>query len=287
MRSDIAEKIALESREKHGDTLYHYTTIEALNGMLFGKKELWLGDASLMNDKKELTDFVDNLKIAMNDIINPEHIEELRVFFEKVNQTVKQSYPYIMSFSKRKDDAAQWERYADNARGICIEFNTGNMAKVVYATEQPAILQQVFYDYDARQHEHCEYIKNWIDNGSILGFNCENGLIENIVACASAYKHYSFSAEDEVRAIILSTIKTKSNMVDIDCVVRNGIVKKYAKIKLEKVCGALGIAIEDLFDGIIIAPRSQQNPKILQEYLEKNGCKNLAGKVKESDCPLR
>ncbi len=105
---------------KYSDTLYHYTSLTALSGMLFGAKELWFGDAAKMNDTKELSDFLDRLKVACLDTVKPENRAKCEAFFAKVYEHLQVNYPYIMSFSRQADDVAQWERYADNAKGVCM-----------------------------------------------------------------------------------------------------------------------------------------------------------------------
>ena len=69
--------------------------------------------------------------------------------------------------------------------------------------------------------------------------------------------------------------------------IRNGVIKKYAKIKWYDVCKKLELNIQDLISEIIIGPRSQQKIDILKEYLSLNDYDDLALKVKNSECPLR
>lgn len=183
------------SEIKHTDDnniIYHYTTIEALQGMLFGNKELWLGDSSFMNDTKELTEFIDRLK---NEIISSVHNinkEKCNSFFQKVYECAKKNYPYIMSFSKRRDDAAQWERYANNAKGICIGFYKNKLDSLKRKIKEPFFLQTVFYDFNVRKHKHFDCVKNYICDSDLDPFTNEESLIENIVATACSFKNVSF-----------------------------------------------------------------------------------------------
>lgn len=91
------------SEIKHTDDnniIYHYTTIEALQGMLFGNKELWLGDSSFMNDTKELTEFIDSLK---NEIISSVHNidkEKCKSFFSKGIRVCKEKLSIYYVFFK-------------------------------------------------------------------------------------------------------------------------------------------------------------------------------------------
>lgn len=124
------------------------------------------------------------------------------------------------------------------------------------------------------------------------GFNSENSIIENIFATASGHKHPSFRMEQEIRASISPMYEAHQStssepLIKYEYEVRGGIVKKYAKIQLDTICRIQKIKIDDLFNGISIGPKSQQNVYTLQEYLRKNGYANLANKVYKSDCPLR
>lgn len=268
------------------DIIYHYTTIEALQGMLFGNKELWLGDSSFMNDTKELTEFIDRLKNEIGSTVHNIYEENCNSFFQKVYECAKKNYPYIMSFSKRRDDAAQWERYANNAKGICIGFYKNKLDSLKRKIKEPFFLQEVFYDFNVKMHEHFNYVKNYICDNDSSPFKSGESLIENIVATACSFKNVSFSAEDEIRAIILY-VDSPSEFVRVEFEIRNGVIKKYAKIKWYDVCKKLELNIQDLISEIIIGPRSQQKIDILKEYLSLNDYDDLALKVKNSECPLR
>lgn len=217
-------------------------------------------------------------------MISSDNIQKCDMFFKKVYDEIPKHYPYILCFSKREDDVAQWERYADNAKGVCLEFNTANLEKFLRYMDSPAVLQEVFYDYDARQHEHTENVRYLLETGKIpFGFNSKNSLINNIIATASKYKHKSFSAEDEVRAIIFDLLG--NDKPEFEC--QSNVIKKVVKVDIKSICSKAGIQIEDLIVGIVIAPRSSQNPEVLQEYLKSKGYNKLANNIRYSECPLR
>lgn len=67
----------------------------------------------------------------------------------------------------------------------------------------------------------------------------------------------------------------------------NGRIRKILKVSLDKLCIKKGTEFEDLIDRIVIAPRSEQSPKELQEYFYFCGLNNLANKIIVSECPLR
>ena len=279
--------------QKYSDTLYHYTSMPALIGILMGKKEIWFGEASLMNDTKELTDFIDKLREACIIHANPQYLQQYRSFFQRITDQIDNNYPFIMSFSSQRDDVAQWERYANDAKGLCLEFNTRYFSKILALFHGYAFLSEVFYEYDINQHELCSIIQEYVEfNQFTHGFNSEKSLIENIFATASGHKHPSFRMEKEIRASISPLFEAHNSishypLVKYEFEVRGGIVKKYAKLQLDTVCSTLKIKIDDLFNGILIGPKSQQNTHTLQDYLRKNGYNDLANKVRKSDCPLR
>ena len=50
--------------QKYGKTLWHYTDVNALNGIL-NNREIWFSSAANMNDKEELRGFISDLKVAV------------------------------------------------------------------------------------------------------------------------------------------------------------------------------------------------------------------------------
>lgn len=59
------------------------------------------------------------------------------------------------------------------------------------------------------------------------------------------------------------------------------------KISLNNLCKKENIDFEQLIEGIVIAPRSEQNELELKEYLESLGYKKISRKIVKSQCPLR
>lgn len=277
----VIENYSSKDAQKFPD-LYHYTSMSVFHSMLFLSREIWFSEASVLNDKLELLDFINNLMDASANSIKPENKSKHKQFFYKVWAQLPKQYPYVFCFSKRADDAAQWERYGNNASGICIKFNTKQFSKLFRSFGYVAFLQEVFYNYDASAHQHCGIVEKWIDEGSITGFPNEKALIENIIATSSSYKHKSFMSEDEVRAIILPF-----SLDNICFEQQNGIVRKVVKLNYFQQCQKLGMDVQDLFEEITIGPRSQQHINTYKEYLMANHFEKLAEMVKKSKCPLR
>lgn len=102
----IEERICNDDLDKKvqmfSDTLYHYTSLPALIGMIMEKKEIWFGEASLMNDTKELTDFIDRLRESCIANAQSEYLKQYHTFFQKIYSQIDNHYPYIISFQARK-----------------------------------------------------------------------------------------------------------------------------------------------------------------------------------------
>lgn len=279
INSDVDKRI---NKHKYGNYLYHYTSIATLHNIL-QSKQFWLGNTATMNDKKEVKYFIELLQRALCENIPSDKLNQCDSFFLKVYARIDNEYPYAMCFSRLEDDAAQWERYADNAEGVCIVFNTKNIMCAFY--EEYLLFGDVYYDFDIKQHQHYKILYDYFVTGKMNGFSNETGQIDNAMACGYSHKHRSFKSEQEIRAIILWNHIPKHAMVETECV--RGIIKKFLKFDMEKRCTEVGLTFEDLFEGIVIGSKSAQDIGSLQSFVEEKGFSSLKGKISKSDCPLR
>ncbi len=267
---------------KYGSYLYHYTSITALHNIL-KNKQFWLGNTATMNDSKEVKYFIELLQTAICDNVPKDRLSHCDDFFQKVFDRIDAEYPYAMCFSKLEDDAAQWERYADNAKGVCVVLNTKNIMRVFY--EAYLLFGDVYYDFDIMQHQHYKILYDYFTNGQMNGFSSENGQIDNAIACGYSHKHYSFRSEQEMRVVNLWNYVPEHAIIETECV--NGVIKKFMKFDMEKRCADVGLTFENLFEKIIIAPKSAQDIGSLQSFVEEIGLVSLKSKISKSNCPLR
>ena len=56
---------------------------------------------------------------------------------------------------------------------------------------------------------------------------------------------------------------------------------------MEMRCTEVGLTFGELFEGIVIGPKSAQDIGSLQSFVEEMGFTSLRGKINKSDCPLR
>lgn len=270
------------NKHKYGNYLYHYTSTATLHNIL-KSKQFWFGNTATMNDKKEVKYFIELLQETLYENIPSDKLSQCDSFFQKVYARIDNEYPYAMCFSRLEDDAAQWERYADNAEGVCIIFNTKNIMCAFY--EEYLLFGDVYYDFDIKQHQHYKILYDYFVTGKLNGFGNETGQVDNAIACGYSHKHRSFRSEQEIWAVTLWNHIPKHAIVETECV--RGIIKKFLKFDMEKCCTEVGLAFEDLFEGIVIGPKSAQDIGSLQSFVEEKGFASLKGKISKSDCPLR
>ena len=107
------------------DILYHYTDFQALDGIIH-QAQLRVNNVLNMNDAAEMRHFMGGLGKAVAKKLEAEGDQERaqgvrRLFKEELKKDFFYS-AYAACFSLYRDDAAQWERYGNRGRGVCIAF---------------------------------------------------------------------------------------------------------------------------------------------------------------------
>lgn len=270
--------------------LYHYTDFNALNGIV-GNAELRLNNILNMNDTSEMRLFVNGLRdqvllnLKSNGLDNQYNLA--RDFFRSELAEEFHYSAYAACFSEYRDDAAQWERYAKGGQGVCIAFHQDLLAQIVLS--EPSIsLKKVFYRDTVKGHELIDlFTKEMSDISSFDGdANSLHALMNDAWISSAAFKHPSFTSENEVR-LIYTPFSAEEAMVKPKYHIAWDRIKKYYPLDLETLCCNSGIKLTDVIDEIIIGPSSPQSLPILQDYFIDNNQKKLASRVSLSKCPLR
>lgn len=270
------------------EILYHYTDFQALDGIL-RLAELRVNNVLNMNDAAEMSHFMSSLcnavakrLVAEGDLSRAERIRGL--FKEELKKEFFYS-SYAACFSLYRDDAAQWERYGNRGRGVCIAFRGEFLEKLAVGELS---LQTVFYVDDMTEHNLTKVFYRILkqeaeplEKSLLLKVAMKNAWIQSVV-----FKHPSFSSEREVR-LVLSPFGKEYFDVKPCYHITTERIKKYYPLNLRIMCQEAGLSLENLVEEIIIGPESTQSGPILQDYLRDNGLKRLAGRVSLSDCPLR
>ncbi len=267
-------------------TLYHYTDFQAVDGIL-RCAQLRVNNVLRMNDSAEMRHFMNRLCSAIAERLESrgdrECSERVKVLFRE--EMKKEYSAFAACFSFHRDDAAQWERYGNRGRGVCIGFRREYLQRMARGALS---LQAVFYQDDMAGHPMVEEFCRLIQEGTPL--SGENPEIRRALceawACSVSFKHPSFSSEYEMRLVVSPFGKDGFNVEPCYHVTKERI-KKYYPLDLQVMCEEIGIGLEDLVTEIIIGPDSTQSMVIFQDYLRDNGLRGLAERVSLSDCPLR
>lgn len=268
------------------NVFYHYTDFQALDGIL-RCAQLRVNNVLRMNDSAEMRHFMVRLSSAivrrLEDGGDQAHARSAAAFFQE--ELGKEYTAFAACFSFRRDDAAQWERYGNWGRGVCIAFR-GDLLRQLAAG--PLSLHTVFYEDDMTGHPMVERFCGLARRKETLSASDPEiqAALRDAWACSVAFKHPSFSSEDEVRLVVAPFGQEEFDMKPCYHITRERI-KKYYPLDLREMCRKAGASLEDLVAEIIIGPESTQSRAMLQDYLRDQDLGGLAPRVFLSDCPLR
>ncbi len=267
-----------------GDILYHYTDFQAVDGIL-RQAQLRVNNVLRMNDSAEMRHFMDRLCDAvarrLEDDGDHERAGQIRTLFRE--ELKKEYSAFAACFSFHRDDAAQWERYGNRGRGVCIAFRREYLEKMASGALS---LQMVFYKNDMAGHPMVEVFYRLAREGADLSGEEVRRAMCEAWACSVSFKHPSFRSEYEMRLVVSPFGKEDLNVRPCYHVSKERI-KKYYPLDLNGMCEKIGIGLEDLVTELIIGPDSTQSAAIFQDYLRDHGLNRLAERVSLSDCPLR
>ena len=269
--------------ERHS-VLYHYTDFQAVDGIL-RCAQLRVNNVLRMNDSAEMRHFMKRLCSAIAERLErdgrPDQAGKVRLLF---HEELKKEYSaFVACFSFHRDDAAQWERYGNRGRGVCIAFQREYLQRMARGALS---LQRVFYQDSMAGHPMVEVFCHLIEEGEEPSGERLRQAMREAWACSVSFKHPSFSSEYETR-LVVSPFEKEDLPVQPCYHVSKERIKKYYPLDLKAMCEEAGIGIEDLIREIIIGPDSAQSAAIFQDYLRDNGLRGLAERVSMSDCPLR
>lgn len=270
----------------NGNILYHYTDFQAVDGIL-RCAQLRVNNVLRMNDSAEMRHFMKRLCTAITERLNREgKSEQAQAIHDLFLDEIKKEYSaFAACFSFYRDDAAQWERYGNRGRGICIAFQREYLQRLAKGALS---LQTVFYQDDVAGHPMVDMFCDLVQAGGALSADAPEvkKAMRDAWACSVSYKHPSFASEYEMR-LVVSPFETSGFDVRPCYHVTKERIKKYYPLDLMSMCRDIGIGIEDLVAEIIIGPDSTQSMAIFQDYLRDNGLPALVERVSLSDCPLR
>ena len=266
--------------------LYHYTDFISCDGILNGR-ELRVNNVLNMNDATEMELFVSGIFNAVIKRFSEDgQSEEIISRLNETLDVIRSRYfsAYAACFSGFRDDAAQWERYANQGKGVCLVFRKSMLEKL---TGRAVSLHKVYYQENMEMHPLVERIYLLLKDNEKQTNDTElmNAAYE-VLRNSASFKHPSFLSENEFRLIVMPFDVPDCDLKPRYHVARERI-KKYYPLDLESMCRQAEITIEDLITGIIVGPESTQSLPILRDYLRDMGLAVLAENISGSRGPLR
>lgn len=265
----------------NGEFLFHYTSMDAFYGMIHNQ-ELWLSETVNMSDKSEGRQFIYNLEqeIKKNCKLN----DRLDCIVGKLKLLFADSM-YAMCFTDQEEDAAQWERYADNASGVCIRIKRETVEEL--CKTGGFVFSKVLYERDVKKEKYYSILREYVDNGVLKDFDKIEGYLSNLAIGTYCRKDYSFRNEREYRMLSISDKELcgcAEAVIEYELI--NHCIKRIMKLNYKLLCEKSKMDYRNIFDAIIIGPRSQQNVDVLKDFLYMKGLETLSQNISKSTCPL-
>lgn len=184
--------------------LYHYTDFTSLDGII-NRRELRVNNVLNMNDSREMDLFISGLFDAVKKRFEQIGDEKMASSLDEVQRIVKNHYfdlsAYAACFSESRDDAAQWERYANRGKGVCLCFRKAMLEKL---TGTAISLTKVTYQNDMDDHPLAEKLFELLKSRTYLRDAMElKKIVVEVCRNSAAYKHPSFASESEYRLVVM------------------------------------------------------------------------------------
>lgn len=224
-----------------GEVVYHYTSPEGLLGILESRK-LWFTECSVLNDRSEGQYIFQKTKeLLLKGQYNEHYID----FVLKALDNKPTSKCFICSFSRSDDCLPLWRNYtkSSNYAGYNIAFSVkalkNALAKYFMPFNPHVMIWVTVYDNnyleDIINATLKKYYKIWLNKRDKFGLG--TFLLADLRIFRFQCKHYSYSAENEVRCIIQisgddfdTLLRGKEEIIKFRNV--NGLIAPYVEIPI-------------------------------------------------------
>ena len=271
--------------------VYHYTNFSALKGILLDKG-FRLCRADKMNDKKEMKNFIEMVEISLKkrfkgDITTIKKIEEM---FKEEKKKRENDIAYIASFSAWNDDAAQWERYGDDGKGVSIAVNVKTIKNMV--NRKGIGLQENFYGKNADKHQITDVLADIISGNTHVRHGYKKDDIEEMFwqmwILSVVHKHFSFASEREFRLMTFPQYKGEryDKLGEVCSEMTPTGLRECIYWNWKKECDENNLTYDKLIEEIVIGPRAKMSVRKLRHWLKENNLDCLTKCVRKSKSPL-
>ncbi|BDC59537.1 MULTISPECIES: DUF2971 domain-containing protein [Bacillus] len=200
-------------------SIYHYTDIYGLDGILKkkekleGKGEFWVSNTDFLNDRTEVNYTIDLSiqifkKICKEKRLNQEKIDEYIHLYKQlieINYVQFEGNYYALSFSTNSDSNLLWSNYSKNDG-----YNIGFDFRLFIRSIEPAMCSYVFYDKEKQtkilksllEDILTLFMKNTADGKFPLGEEAI-GASNVLIWFFFFFKDSVFSQEEEFRIVFI------------------------------------------------------------------------------------
>ena len=251
-------------------TLYHYTSLHGLIGIITGKS-IWASHCEFLNDSSEFNHALSFAKgYSGNIYMKDDYLAAFGWAIRDGLQNMVKHKVFVSSFSEKNDLLSQWRGYCPQGAGVSIGFDYGllrkyceesgfRLEKCIYSVEdqqtlilditneclsqfpKPSVTRSSYdnlsskerVDFAIKQHESTLNGVGKLKTEQILKKLCEN-----INECAPIIKHSSFHEESEWRIVARNPaedIKYRVSKSHIVPFLILPIIKEYPEI-IRKIC---------------------------------------------------
>lgn len=279
---DIEKQIIEEYLERYDilpTTLYHYTSISGLLGVI-NSKSIWASDIQYLNDKDEFFHTINILEKKAAKSFKGRSQNKLKQQLYSLFKGIgilDEFDVYVFSLSEKGDLLSQWRGYCPNF-GFSIAFDLKKLKKAVETNiETECILLPCFYDEKIKKDYVDQLfssllvaIAKFAMNEEVDYDKFEKVIFEyfkNLITTASIFKSASFSEEREWRLFLISRKENKNTQPDF----RSGssMIIPYVELNIGTNYSAMPIS------EIIVSPVPNQDISIKStiKFLEHHGIK--------------
>lgn len=243
-RNEVDKQV--RKTHESGQTLYHYTGLQSLMGMI-ETNNLWMSKGNFLNDSSELVYFSDVLKGVIANMKIEQETELWRLFIRELKLSVNRFLKkieerdlevYIFSLSHTQDSLALWYNYA-KGEGYNLGFHAETLLKKTSAFPDDSNVLHGLVVYDRQEQE--QILMNFLIETFKLVAQYEpeeakkalpDHFLSVIATCAIFFKDPAFKSEEEYRIAYKNTSGKMQPKARFRA--QNGVIIPYIAVDFEE-----------------------------------------------------
>ena len=193
----------LNARRSERKAIYHYTGLEALQGMVTDGV-IWASDVRHLNDRAELSYALEGMYQLSAEIWGAgSNLQPLDAIFRP-----SRNWQFVSCFSYSRDQLSQWRAYGRKV-GIAITFDRDHLESAVNASQGRIVECEYLSvnDFSGLRGTLESILANLKkpgalnSDGALVDMEVQGEATRRVVELATSIKHPSFDEEQEVRLV--------------------------------------------------------------------------------------